>query len=92
MAAPIFAPTEQSLAFPQPLAEKYRPRRIADFVGLEKGKRVMGRFVANPFPSAWLFVGPPGLGKTTMALALVEELRAEVHHVPSQQCNVARCS
>jgi replication factor C small subunit len=82
-------PQQSGFAFPQPLAEKYRPRRIADFVGLEKVKKVMARFAARPFPSAWLFVGPPGLGKTAVALALAEELSAEVHHIPSQQCNVA---
>ena len=82
-------PQQSGFAFPQPLAEKYRPRRIADFVGLEKVKKIMDRFAAKPFPSAWLFVGTPGLGKTTMALALAEELGAEVHHIPSQQCNVA---
>jgi replication-associated recombination protein RarA len=77
------------LPFPMPLAEKYRPRTIAEFVGLDKPKRILGKFAANPYQSAWLFVGPPGTGKTTMALALAETLRAEVHHIPSQQCNVA---
>jgi len=46
-----------SFAFPQPLAEKYRTRAIHDFVGLEKPKRILGKFAANPYPSAWLFVG-----------------------------------
>lgn len=78
-----------SFAFPQPLAEKYRPRTISQFAGLEKPKRILGKFAANPYPSAWLFVGPPGVGKTTMALALGETLGAELHHIPSQQCNVA---
>jgi replication-associated recombination protein RarA len=75
--------------FPQSLAEKYRPHAIGDFAGLEKPKRILSKFAANPYASAWLFVGPPGTGKTTMALALAETLRAEVHHIPSQQCNVA---
>lgn len=78
-----------AFAFPQPLAEKYRPRTIGEFAGLEKAKRILGRFAANPYQSAWLFVGPPGVGKTTMALALAETLSAELHHIPSQQCNVA---
>jgi replication-associated recombination protein RarA len=72
-----------------PLAEKYRPRAIADFVGLDKPKRILGKFATNPYQSAWIFIGPPGTGKTTMALALAEMLRAEVRHIPSQQCNVA---
>jgi replication-associated recombination protein RarA len=78
-----------TLPFPMPLAEKYRPRVIRDFVGLDKPKRILAKFAANPYQSAWIFIGPPGTGKTTMALALAEMLRAEVHHIPSQQCNVA---
>jgi replication-associated recombination protein RarA len=78
-----------TLPFPIPLAEKYRPRAIAEFIGLDKPKRILGKFVTNPYQSAWIFIGPPGTGKTTMALALTEMLHAEVHHIPSQQCNVA---
>jgi len=78
-----------TLPFPMPLAEKYRPRAIAEFDGLDKPKRILGKFATNPYQSAWIFIGPPGTGKTTMALALAETLRAEVHHIPSQQCNVA---
>lgn len=74
--------------FPQSLTEKYRPRRIEDFVGLEKPKAIMRKLAANPFPSAWLFVGPSGTGKTTMGLALAETLPAELHHIPSQDCNL----
>lgn len=74
--------------FPTPLAEKYRPRTIADFVGLDKPKRILSKFAANPYQSAWLFTGPPGTGKTSMALAIAETLRAEVHHIGSQQCRL----
>jgi len=76
-----------TFAFPQPLAEKYRPRTIADFVGLERPKKIIGQFAANPYESAWLFVGPPGVGKTSMALALAAQIDAEIHHIPSQKCN-----
>lgn len=78
-----------TLPFPMPLAEKYRPHAIGDFVGLDKPKRILSKFAANPYSSAWLFSGPPGTGKTTMALALAETLRAELHHIASQQCTVA---
>jgi replication factor C small subunit len=78
-----------TLPFPMPLAEKYRPHAVDDFIGLDKPKRILGKFATNPYRSAWIFIGPPGTGKTTMALALAEMLGAEVHHIPSQQCNVA---
>jgi DNA polymerase III delta prime subunit len=76
-----------SLAFPQSLADKYRPATVAGFVGLDKAKKIMAKFAAHPYQSAWLFVGPPGVGKTSMALALASEIGAEVHHIPSQKCN-----
>lgn len=70
------------------LTEKYRPRTIAAFIGLDKPKRMCAKLAAAPFESSWLFVGKPGLGKTAMALALADEMGAELHHVPSQDCNV----
>ena len=74
--------------FPQQLTEKYRPLTLADFVGLEKPKRILSKLAAQPYPSAWLFVGPSGVGKTTAALALAAAIPAELHHVPSQECNL----
>jgi DNA polymerase III delta prime subunit len=77
-----------SFAFPQSLAEKYRPRTIVDFIALDRPKRILAKFAAQPYPSAWLFVGPSGIGKTSMALALCTQISAELHHVPSQKCTV----
>jgi hypothetical protein len=57
-----------TLPFPMPLAEKYRPRAIAAFLGLDKPKRILAKFASNPYQSAWVFIGQPGTGKTTMAL------------------------
>jgi replication-associated recombination protein RarA len=55
---------------------------------LDKPKKILSKFAEAPYPSAWLFVGPSGTGKTSMALAFCEAIRGELHHVPSQQCNV----
>jgi replication-associated recombination protein RarA len=70
------------------LTESYRPRRVADFIGLDKPKRLATKLVAKPYDSAWVFVGASGMGKTTLALAIAEELEAELHHIPSQRCTV----
>src|SRR5205085_12679512 len=78
---------QSDLLFPQSLAEKYRPVRIADFIGLDRPKKVLSAFSKRPTSGAWLFVGPSGVGKSTMALALPGEIRAELHKIPSQKCN-----
>jgi replication-associated recombination protein RarA len=77
------------LAFPQPLSEKYRPQSIAEFVGLERPKKVLTAFCKRPTSGAWLFLGPSGVGKSTMALALANELKAELHKIPSQKCTAS---
>ncbi len=71
--------------FPVRLSEKYRPRRISEFVGLDRPKRIASKFVARPYDCAFVFFGPSGVGKTTMAQAMAEEMNAEFHHVGSQK-------
>jgi len=85
----LFPDVQSTLQFPQPLYERYRPRMIADFIGLEKPKKILSKFCRQPMESAFLFVGPSGTGKTSLALALCEELHAELIHIPSQHCTVA---
>lgn len=79
---------QSALAFPQALTDKYRPHRIDEFIGLDKAKNVCRKLAANPMPSAWMFKGPSGVGKTTLALALAEEGGFELHHIPSQDCTL----
>lgn len=78
-----------TFAFPQPLAERYQPQTIDEFVGLEKPRKILSNFVRNPYPSAWLFVGPSGVGKTSMALAMCRAVGGELHHIASQACDLA---
>ena len=81
--------TQSDFDFPPTLAERYRPRTMAEFVGLAKPKAICSKLAARPTESGWIFLGPSGTGKTTMAAALAEMLPAEVHHIPSQRCDVA---
>lgn len=89
MSTSLFPQSEQPIFdFPQSLTEKYRPKTISEFVGLDKIKSVMRKLAASPFPSAWLFVGASGTGKTSMGLALAAAIPAELHHIPSQDANL----
>lgn len=81
--------SQPSIEFPAALTERYRPRSISEFAGLETPKKLCAKLAEKPFESAWLFLGPSGTGKTTMALALAEMIPAELHHIPSQECNLA---
>ena len=79
---------QPGLAFPQSLTETYKPRVLADFVGLTKQKAILDKLTVAPRPCGLLFVGGPGTGKTTMAFAYARAIGAEIHHVPSQDCNL----
>lgn len=63
-----------------PLAERLRPKRLEDFLGQEKvfgeGSFLREAIAADRIPSL-LFWGPPGSGKTTLALLIAQEAQAE---------------
>lgn len=79
---------QKTMEFPSRLTEKYRPTRIQDFIGIAEPKIVLEAFLKRPTEDSYLFLGPSGLGKTTVAMALGEQLHAEVHHIPSQNCDM----
>lgn len=80
--------TQSSLAFPQSLTEAYKPRSIGEFVGLQKHKAILSKLAALPRPCGLLFHGSPGTGKTSMASAFARAIKAEIHHLPSQDCKL----
>lgn len=62
----------------QPLAERVRPKHLNEYIGQEhiigEGSALRNAIAQNLLPSL-IFWGPPGVGKTTLALIISESLK-----------------
>lgn len=61
--------------------ERYRPKKVSDVILPESLKLPFQKFVDQGNIPNLLLTGPPGTGKTTVALAMLEELGADVFKV-----------
>lgn len=91
---PELCPAVQSgFTFPVALTEKYQPKRIHEFIGLERPRKQMTNLAKCPRNvGGWVFLGPSGTGKTSMAYALAREMNAEIHHIPAKDCTLETLS
>jgi putative ATPase len=66
----------------RPLAERMRPKRIEDFFGqhhLTSENGILRRVIETGSLPSMIFWGPPGVGKTTLAGLLAEQLQRPFH-------------
>jgi replication-associated recombination protein RarA len=72
---------------PMQLTEKYRPRNLSHVIGQSAAVARLAAFVSAPYPTAFVFHGETGTGKTSAALAVANELGADsewaVHKISS---------
>ncbi|OGI15920.1 Replication factor C small subunit [Candidatus Micrarchaeota archaeon RBG_16_49_10] len=69
--------------------EKYRPGSLEDVVNQRHVVDRLKEFVKNKSIPHMLFAGPPGVGKTASAIALVKDLYGEKWHQNFQELNAS---
>ncbi|WP_406614729.1 replication-associated recombination protein A [Mycoplasma corogypsi] len=59
------------------LANQIRPSKISDLIGQDHIKKILQAVVKNNITSSFLFYGESGIGKTTAAFALANQMQKE---------------
>jgi putative ATPase len=88
----LFSGTEQArLDAVAPLAVRMRPVNLAEFLGQEhflgKGK-LLRRMLEADRLSSLIFYGPPGSGKTSLAMVIASYTRAKFHYLSAPAATV----
>jgi putative ATPase len=74
-----------------PLAERSRPERLDDFAGHEEmiGQgTILAKEIENASIKSMIFWGPPGVGKTTLAKIIANEVNFDFHSISAVASSV----
>ncbi|MFO7878254.1 MAG: replication-associated recombination protein A [Desulfovermiculus sp.] len=73
----------------QPLAERLRPTRLEDFIGQERLWPHIQALMRTENPTSLLLYGPPGCGKSTLALLMAKALDRPFLRVSAPEVGLA---
>ena len=88
----LFEKDKNALKDAEPLAARMRPGSLDDFVGQEHilGKdKLLRRLIESDTISSIILYGPPGCGKTTLALIISEKTNSYFERINAASNNVA---
>ena len=88
----LFAKGEQAkLSAAAPLAVRMRPRTLDEFAGqghfIGEGK-LLRRILEADALSSLIFYGPPGVGKTSLAMVIANQTKAEFRYISAPAASV----
>jgi putative ATPase len=88
----LFGESEQAkITSVSPLAARMRPRNLEEFLGqrhfLGPGK-LLTRMLEADRLSSLIFYGPPGVGKTSLAMVIANYTKAEFHYLSAPAAGV----
>ncbi|UCG47472.1 MAG: replication-associated recombination protein A [Phycisphaerales bacterium] len=74
-----------------PLAVRMRPRNLADFIGQKHflgPDKLLTRMLEADRLSSLIFYGPPGVGKTSLAMVIANYTKAKFHYLSAPAASV----
>lgn len=87
---PLLAPMAGPAPARQPLADRIRPHTLDEFVGQAHLRERIATFMAAERLPSLLFFGPPGCGKSTLALLLAEKSGLPYIRVSAPEAGLAQ--
>lgn len=75
----------------KPLADRIRPTSLDDFFGQEDvvgEEKLLRKAITSDNLPSMIFWGPPGSGKTTLALIIAKKTKSDFHQMSAVSCGV----
>jgi putative ATPase len=84
-------PEQANVRSASPLAVRMRPRTLAEFIGQRHflgPDNLLARMLEADRLSSLIFYGPPGVGKTSLAMVVAHHTKAAFHYLSAPAANV----